>query len=148
MSVLARVIEEGGLPTITIALLREHAAKVRPPRALFVPFPYGYPLGKPDDADFQHLVIGAALGLLDHGEGPVLEEFPEEAGPSEYPQASGVNGSYQNMEDAANEVTALRPFYERWVESHGGRTAVGVCGIPQRRFRGMIRFLQSYAGGE
>ena len=81
--------------------------------------------------------------------GPVLEEFPDEAGPNEYPQASGVNGSKQAvMEDAANEITALRPFYERWVDAHGGRTAVGVCGIPQRRFRGTIRFLQTYARGE
>ena len=149
MSVLARVMEEAGLTTVTISLVKEHAAKVKPPRALFVPFPYGYPLGKAEDAAFQHQVIGRALELLDRSEGPVLEEFPEEAGPQEYPQASGIKGSYEVlMEDAVNEVTALRPFYERWVESHHGRTTVGLCNIPQRRFRGMIRFLQSYAAGE
>ncbi|MCH7712905.1 MAG: hypothetical protein IIC99_04710 [Chloroflexi bacterium] len=149
MSVLARAIEAEGLTTVTIALLREHAEKVNPPRALFVPFPYGYPLGKAEDAPFQHRVISAALALLDAPKGPVLEEFPDEAGPNEYPQASGIKGSHLAiMEDAANEITALRPFYERWVEAHGGRTAVGVCGIPQRRFRGMIRFLQTYARGE
>ena len=149
MSVLARAIEAEGLPTVTIALVREHAEKVNPPRALFVPFPYGYPLGKADDSAFQHRVISASLALLDAPKGPVLEEFPDEAGPTEYPQASDKKGSQQAlMEDAANEVTALRPFYERWVEGHGGRTAVGVCGIPQRRFRGMIRFLQNYARGE
>ena len=149
MSVLARGIEAAGLPTVTIALVREHAEKVKPPRALFVPFPYGYPLGKPDDGEFQHRVISASLALFDSPKGPVLEEFPDEAGPKEYPQASAIKGSHQSiMEDAANEVTALRPFYERWVEAHGGRTAVGVSGIPQRRFRGMIRFLQGYARGE
>ena len=149
MSVLARVIEEAGLTTVTIALVKEHAAKVNPPRALFVPFPYGYPLGKADDAAFQHRVISSAFELLERPEGPVLEDFPEEAGPVEYPQASGIKGAYDVlMEDAANEVTALRPFYERWVEGHDGRTAVGVSNIPQRRFRGMIRFLQSYAAGE
>ena len=146
---LARVIEEAGLTTVTIALVKEHAEKVKPPRSLFVPFPYGYPLGKAEDAPFQHRVISSAFGLLDHIQGPVLEEFPEEAGPLEYPQASGIRGAYDVlMEDAANEVTSLRPFYERWVEGHQGRTAVGVCNIPQRRFRGMIRFLQSYATGE
>ena len=149
MSVIARVFEEAGLPTVVIALIKEHAEKVKPSRALFVPFPYGYPLGKADDAPFQHRVLGAALDLLDARKGPVLEEFPDEAGPREYPQASGIKGSQQAlMEDAANEVTALRLFYERWVDAHGGRTSVGVCGIPQRRFRGMIRFLQSYARGE
>jgi len=147
--VLARVIEEAGLSTVTIALVKEHAAKVKPPRALFVPFPYGFPLGKAEDAAFQHRVIRSALELLQRPEGLVLEDFPEEAGPVEYPQASGVKGAYDVlMEDVANEVTALRPFYERWVEGHDGRTAVGVCNIPQRRFRGMIRFLQSYAGSE
>ena len=149
MSVLARAIEAEGLPTATIALVREHAEKVKPPRALFVPFPYGYPLGKPEDAPFQHRVIDATLALLDAPKGPILEEFPDEAGPGELLQASRINGSHQAvMEDAANEVTALRPFYERWVDAHEGRTTVGVSGIPQRRFRGMIRFLQTYASGE
>ncbi len=84
MSVIARVLEEAGLPTVGIALVKEHAAKVKPPRALFVPFPYGYPLGKPDDPAFQHRVIAAALELLEYPEGPVLVDFPayfpEEAG--------------------------------------------------------------------
>jgi hypothetical protein len=42
----------------------------------------------------------------------------------------------------------LRTFYERWVEDHNGRTAVGLCGIPQRRWRGVIRFLEAYSRGE
>ena len=150
---LARVFEEAGLTTVSIALVREHAEKVKPPRALFVPFPFGYPLGKPNDAEFQHRVIGAALDLLHYEEGPVLVDFPDEAGPSELPQASTVQNGVQTTtvltsQDAANEVTALRPFYERWVEAHEGRTAVGVSGIPQRRFRGLVRFLQAYAQGD
>ena len=148
MSVLARVLEEAGLPTVGIALVKEHAAKVKPPRALFVPFPYGYPLGKPDDPEFQQQVIAAALELLEYREGPVLVDFPEEAGSSELPQASEVEVTDPMQQDAANEVTALRPFYERWVESKRGRTSVGLAGIPQRRFRGMVRFLQSYSRGE
>lgn len=149
MSVLARVFEEAGLPTVTIALVREHAAKVKPPRALFVPFPYGYPLGKPNDAGFQHRVLAFAFGLLERRDGPVLEDFPEEAGPTRLPQASAVQASADHIKgDPANEVTALRAFYERWVERGRGRTAVGLSGIPQRRFRGMIRVMQGYAQGE
>jgi hypothetical protein len=79
--VLARVLEEAGLTTVTIAMVREHAAKVRPPRALFVPFPFGYALGKPNDSALQHRVIGAALELLRREQGPVLEDFPEEEVP-------------------------------------------------------------------
>ena len=137
------------MTTVSLVLVREHAEKVKPPRALFVPFPYGYPLGKPDDPEFQHRVLGAAFDLLGFDEGPVLADFPEETGTSDLPQASMVETSADSLlEDAANEVTALRPFYERWVESRNGRTSVGLSGIPQRRFRGMVRFLRSFARGE
>ncbi len=146
---IARVLEEAGLPTITIALIKEHAKKAKPSRALFVPFPYGYPLGKPNDAEFQHRVIANALELLERPSGPVLEDFPEDAGPTEFVQASAVTSTEDAIKkDAANEVTALRAFYGRWVEDGDGRTAVGLSGIPQRRFRGMIRFLQDFAQGE
>ena len=47
-----------------------------------------------------------------------------------------------------DEVTALRPYYEQWVAAHDGRTAVGLSGVDQRRFRGVVRFLEAYAAGE
>ena len=144
MSVLARVFEEAGLTTVAIALVREHAERVRPPRALWVPFYFGYTMGKPDDPDFQHQVLAAALDTLDAESGPVLADYPEDAGPIGLPQASEVtasaNGDADKPLDAAGEITALRGYYERWQEQRG-RTAVGVTGIPQRRFRGIIRFL-------
>jgi len=37
---------------------------VKPPRTLFVPYPFGYPLGKPNKPKFQHRIILAALQLL------------------------------------------------------------------------------------
>ena len=85
---------------------------------------------------------------LDAESGPVLADYPEEAGPIGLPQASEVtasaNGDADKPLDAAGEITALRGYYERWQEQRG-RTAVGVTGIPQRRFRGIIRFLEAYA---
>lgn len=147
MSVLARVFEAAGLTTIAVALVREHAERVRPPRALWVPFYFGYAMGKPDDPDFQHQVLAAALATLDADAGPVLADYPEEAGPIGMPQASEVSASSKDgvqLLDAAGEITALRGYYERWQEQRG-RTAVGITGIPQRRFRGIIRFLEAYA---
>jgi hypothetical protein len=130
-------------------MVREHAAKVKAPRVLFVPFPFGYALGKPNDPQLQHRVIGASLELLQREHGPVLEDFPEDEAPEALVQASGVpHMTVEAEQDPADEVTALRAFYERWVEDHHGRTAVGLCGIPQRRWRGVIRFLQSYSRGE
>ena len=76
MSVLSRVIEEHGVATTTIAMVREHAEKVKPPRALFVPFFFGFALGKPNDAEYQHQVLDAAFDLLKVATGPVLEIFP------------------------------------------------------------------------
>ncbi len=149
MCVLARVFEEAGLSTVTLALVREHAERVKPARALFVPFPFGLALGKPNDAELQHRVMAAAFGLLQKPFGPVLVDFPEEDSPTMLLQASAVQKQEKPEEkDPADEITVLRGFYERWVEAHDGRTAVGLCGIPQRRWRGVIRFLQAYARGE
>lgn len=146
---LARVFEEAGLSTVALALVREHAERVKPARALFVPFPFGLALGKPDDVDLQHRVLAAALDLLQKPFGPLLDDFPEDNPPPGLVQASAVQKQKRLKEkDPADEITVLRAYYERWVEAHDGRTAVGLCGIPQRRWRGVIRFLQAYASGE
>ena len=160
MSVLARVFEAAGLTTVAVALVREHAQRTRPPRALWVPFYFGYAMGKPDDPAFQHDVLAAALDTLRADAGPVLVDYPDDAGPIGMPQASEVaasanggagNGTSGNGEvktlDAADEITALRGYYERWVEQRG-RSAVGLTGVPQRRFRGVIRFLEAYADSD
>jgi hypothetical protein len=145
--VLARVFEQQGLITTIIALIREHAEKTKPPRALFVPFPLGSPLGKPNDPELQHKVIEAALGLLSHEKGPVLSDFPYEEPAEILLQATAVE-VVKTERSAVDEVTALRPFYERWLGEHRNATAVGLSGIPQRRFRGVVRLLEEYAAGE
>lgn len=146
MSVLGHVFEGAGLSTVSVALVREHAEKVKPPRALFAPFPFGHTLGKPNDPEFQHRVIAAAFDLLKCSSGPVLAEFETDERPFELVQASAVVTSMVNGNgNPADEVTATRELYERWVADHEGRTLVGLSGIPQRRFRGTIRFLEKYA---
>ncbi len=149
MSVLARVFEEHDIATTTIAMVREHAERVKPPRALFVPFFFGFALGRPNDAAYQHQVLEAAFALLSAEEGPVLADFPDDSDPSIMPQASQVAAdAEQSTRSAADEVTALRTFYERWVDNNSGRTAVGLSGIPQRRFRGVVRFLETFVEGD
>lgn len=70
------MIEKAGIPTVGLSLLRMVTKKVRPPRSLYVPFPFGYPLGKPNDAKFQHRIIRAALDLLENPEElPILRNF-------------------------------------------------------------------------
>jgi hypothetical protein len=62
---MAAELERNGITTVTIQLLRSVAEKVRPPRALCVPFHHGYPLDSPDNPAKQHAVIEAALKMLE-----------------------------------------------------------------------------------
>ena len=77
MSLVAAALERKGISTVVIQLLRLVTEKVRPPRALFVPFRHGYPLDSPDDPEKQRAVITAALNLLtDPGlKPPAIVEF-------------------------------------------------------------------------
>jgi hypothetical protein len=79
VSLVAAELERRGIATVVIQLLREVAEKVRPPRALFVPFKHGYPLGTPNDPTQQHQVIEAALRLLEDGSltPPALVDYAE-----------------------------------------------------------------------
>lgn len=73
---IAAEIERRGIATACIVLLREVAEKARPPRALAVPFPHGYPLGAPDDAQQQRQIMLAALRLFEHeGPPPLIASF-------------------------------------------------------------------------
>lgn len=74
VSLIAAELEKRGIATVCVILLREIAERVRPPRALSVPFPLGYPLGP--DPGTQRRVIEKALALLERpGPGPVLETY-------------------------------------------------------------------------
>ncbi len=64
-SLIARALEESGMATVTISLLRVVTEKVRPPRALVVPFGFGFPLGPANDVAVQRQVIEACLRMLE-----------------------------------------------------------------------------------
>jgi hypothetical protein len=149
--VLARALEAEGLSTVSLVLIRDHAERAKPPRALFVPFPLGFALGRPNDPPFQHRVLAAAFALLQAERGPVLVDFDEESdAPVEVLAASQVREIAPRAREAdpADELTALRGYYERWLAEHDGRTMVGLTAIPQRRWRGLVRYLQAFADGQ
>ena len=134
---------------MNIALVREHAEAVKPPRALTVPFPFGLALGRAEDPAYQHRVLRATLDLLAMDQTPVLAQWPEdETRPVKLVQASHVEHTGAAEGDPANELTKLRAFYERWLEVSGGRTGVGISGVPQRQFRKLVRFLEAYRSGD
>lgn len=76
VSLVAAEIERAGIPTVVQIYLREAAEKLRPPRALLVPFDHGYALGEAGNAELQLSVLRQTFRLLDEaGPPPVLKEF-------------------------------------------------------------------------
>jgi len=73
---VAAELERRGIATTSVTALPEVTRKVGVPRALAVPYPLGYPLGKADDAPLQRRILTAAFALLeDPGPAPVLRNF-------------------------------------------------------------------------
>ena len=146
---LARALESHGVPTTSISLVRESTEAIKPPRALFVPFPFGHALGRPNDPALQHRVLGAALDLLSAPAGPVLVDFPEDAEPGdETPgpvQASAVQAAAAAAGDAVAETKDVLRAHARWLAVHGGRTTFGLSGIAAERFPDVVGFLQRFA---
>jgi len=70
-----QTIEEQGIPTASITLLEKITRRIRPPRALSVPYPLGFPLGEADNAELQTAILRALLALVDRTDVPVLEAF-------------------------------------------------------------------------
>ena len=152
---LAHFLEEGGLATTQISLIRLHTEKTKPPRALWVPFEFGRPLGVPNDPTFQKRVLLAALALLVAPRGPVLEDFLENAPaaaaeiaalvcPVNFAQDGSDLGENEQLRAALNrEMLSLRPWYDVAVEK-SGRTTVGASGIALDE---LGRFVCSFLGG-
>lgn len=149
---LARALETEGVATTAISMVREHTEKLKPPRSLFVPFPFGHALGRPNDPELQHRVLRAALDLLTEPAGPVLRDFPDDAEPGDQPpapaQASSITPAASVPDDPATETAQMRRYHEQWLARNGGRTAFGLSTVPATRFRGVVRFLQAFAAGE
>ncbi len=78
VSLMGAELERRGIATVALVLLREVAEKVRPPRALFVPFRHGFPLDAPGDPERQRAVLEAMLRVLEAPglTAPTLADFP------------------------------------------------------------------------
>ena len=77
MGLVARVVEEAGIPTVLVSTGRDLTAQVRPPRSVFVNFPMGNPFGRPGDWAQQRRILLDALELAESArEGGVLVDLP------------------------------------------------------------------------
>jgi hypothetical protein len=121
-----------------------HTEKIVPPRALWVPFELGRPLGVPNDPAFQIRVLKAALSLTQRDSGPVLEDYPEDVPDKEESSEEESFGLACPIDlpslpdpDAPNtamgralllEIDTLAPWYDVALRTRG-RSTVGVSGL-------------------
>ncbi len=68
-------VERRGIPTASITLLAKVTAAIRPPRALAVPYPLGFPLGEAGNPVLQREILRQLLALLQRNDVPVLEDL-------------------------------------------------------------------------
>ena len=65
MSLVARHLEEAGLPTVVVGSARDIVEECGVSRFVFTDFPLGNPTGKPGDVEMQTAITGMALDLLE-----------------------------------------------------------------------------------
>lgn len=77
MSLVARVLETGGISTVTFTNARDIAASAGNPRQIFLNYPLGNPAGRPHDPDNQRNVLRAGLKLLEEADKPgIIVDLP------------------------------------------------------------------------
>jgi hypothetical protein len=149
VSALAHWLEEEGLATAMVSLVKPQSDAVGPPRALWVPFELGRPLGEPEDPAFQRRVLMRLLDMLVADGGPRLSlDFADDAPgaqplaawsvPLRLPPKLGLTGDVDATRTAVEaELAAVMPGYARGMERQG-RTTVGVGALPLDQIPGYL----------
>lgn len=137
MSAIGWYLEAQGIATVSISLIREHSVALKAPRALWVPFILGRPLGAPANPQFQRTVLMAALDLLQETQWPVLKDFQEDAPedtlgfysetlvcPVSFPSKSTEGSLPIRLQ---NEIAQLQAWYSLALQVKG-RSTTGITG--------------------
>lgn len=66
VSLVARHLEENGIPTVVMAAARDIPENVGVPRLLHSDFPLGSPCGEPNNGPQQKAILEYAFQLLEH----------------------------------------------------------------------------------
>ena len=133
-----------------------HTERIRPPRALWVPFELGRPIGAHGNPAFQTRVVHAALELVERAEGPVLADFPDdepeaiEAGaPLACPVSFAADAAKLDIDNELRdafraEVEGLRDWYGEAVRQRRRTTANSIGLAPDA----VAEFIAAFALGE
>ncbi|MYA09764.1 MAG: hypothetical protein F4060_02160 [Holophagales bacterium] len=152
MGAASHFLEDEGVATTGISLVRDNTERMELPRFLWVPFELGRPFGAPHEPDFQRRVLRAALGLLERRDGPViLEDFPDDApgdddGPAwscpvSFAGAAADDGGLVGAVLA--ELRRLAPWQEMYAAQRG-RSAPPASGLSHEQ---IVRGLSALAIG-
>ena len=152
MGAASHYLEDEGIATTGISLVRVNTKRMELPRFLWVPFELGRPFGAPHEPDFQRRVLRAALGLLERRDGPVVvEDFPDDA-PAGDDDGNGWSCpvSFGGVADGAGlvgevlaELRRLAPWQEIYA-ARRGRSAPPASGLSHEQ---IVRGLGELAGG-
>ena len=151
---LAHIFESQGFSTVLVGFVKEHIEIIKPPRALWLNFPMGRPLGKPNNPEFQKKVIRTAFDLLEKSSGPVLDDFteiiPVKQGRMSYAlpvslvyKVNQLGNIDKLAERVQSELSNLLPDYFKALQNVG-RTTVGASELEISEF---VPFISEFAKG-
>ncbi|MFK8023244.1 MAG: hypothetical protein AB8G26_04695 [Ilumatobacter sp.] len=125
------MFEQAGITTVNIGLIRGQLETSKPPRSLYVEFPLGRPLGRPDDIELQTAVLNATLELASRDDGPFIVDYPEViAEEGDEPAACTMPPRHDpELHPAIDEARGIRNAYQRNVDATG-RTLLGRVTTP------------------
>jgi D-proline reductase (dithiol) PrdB len=75
VSLIARAVEQAGIPTMTLAVDKEVVQSVRPPRAAFYEGEFGSVAGLPNYPEHQRRVLDEALRLIEPMDQPEIRQL-------------------------------------------------------------------------
>jgi hypothetical protein len=82
VGLIARVLEREGLSTVSLTSAVDITERIRPPRAAFLNFPLGYPVGRPNQPEEQLRILREVLTLAETATEPgriveLTDRWPE-----------------------------------------------------------------------
>jgi hypothetical protein len=128
VSGLAHVLENDGISTVIVALVREHIVSMKPPRALWVPFELGRPFSSPGKVSVQTKVLKSALSLFDEStQKSLLRDFEDESAWSD-PDPVWTPPLTIRSHDLKDEATTIQDVWLT-VNERSKKTTAGISGM-------------------
>ena len=152
MGATSHFLENEGIATTGISLVRVNTEQMQLPRFLWVPFELGRPFGAPNEPDFQRRVLRSALELLERSDPVILEDFPDDAlttadaavgwvCPVSFP--APAEDERELVREVLAELRRLAPWHEAYVAERG-RSAAAASGLEHEQ---IVRGLGGLASG-